>query len=155
MPGRRIGSEPSRAASSCTWPSRRTRPNWSRPWSPPRGANVEGSLHLFHKPVGVPLATQRRAIPAGSCDPMPQIFHRSANTIAKVSIFGAVFAVAALLGLFDKVNRSPWMTEAHVARDQPIQFSHERHVAGNGIDCRYCHTSVERSAFAGLPPTKI
>ena len=85
---------------------------------------------------------------------MPQIFHRSANTIAKVSIFGAVFFIAGLFGLFDEVNRSPWVTQAHVARDQPIQFSHERHVAGNGIDCRYCHTSVEDSSFAGIPPTK-
>jgi hypothetical protein len=85
---------------------------------------------------------------------MSQIFHRSTNTIARVSIFGAVFIVAGLLGLFDEVNRSPWVTQAHVARDQPIQFSHERHVAGNGIDCRYCHTSVEESAFAGIPPTK-
>ena len=85
---------------------------------------------------------------------MPQIFHRSTNTIAKVSIFGAVFFIAGLFGLFDEVNRSPWVTQAHVARDQPIQFSHERHVAGNGIDCRYCHTSVEDSSFAGIPPTK-
>jgi formamidopyrimidine-DNA glycosylase len=85
---------------------------------------------------------------------MPQIFHRSANTISKVSIFGAVFFVAALLVLIAAVNRSPWVTGAHVPREQPIQFSHERHVAGNGIDCRYCHTSVETSAFAGLPPTK-
>jgi Zn ribbon nucleic-acid-binding protein len=85
---------------------------------------------------------------------MSQIFQRSTNTISKVSIFGAVFAFALLLGIFDKVNRSGWVTEAHVARGQPIQFSHERHVAGNGLDCRYCHTSVERSAFAGIPPTK-
>jgi len=85
---------------------------------------------------------------------MAQIFHRSANTIARVSIFGAIFFIAALLGIFDAVNRSPWVTEAHVAREQPIQFSHERHVAGNGIDCRYCHTSVEDSSFAGIPPTK-
>ena len=85
---------------------------------------------------------------------MPQIFHRSTNTIAKVSIFGAVFFIAGLFGLFDEVNRSPWVTQAHVARDQPIQFSHERHVGGNGIDCRYCHTSVEDSSFAGIPPTK-
>ncbi len=85
---------------------------------------------------------------------MSQIFHRSANTIARVSIFGAVFFIAGLLGLFAEVNRSPWVTEAHVAREQPIQFSHERHVAGNGIDCRYCHTSVEDSSFAGIPPTK-
>ena len=41
-----------------------------------------------------------------------QIFHRSTNTISKVSIFGALFGVAALLGLFDKVNRSSWMTQA-------------------------------------------
>ncbi|PYR43007.1 MAG: cytochrome C [Acidobacteria bacterium] len=85
---------------------------------------------------------------------MSQIFNRSANTIARVSIFGAVFFVAALGWLFDAVNRSPWVTEASVAREQPIQFSHERHVAGNGIDCRYCHTSVEESSFAGIPPTK-
>jgi len=85
---------------------------------------------------------------------MSQIFHRSANTIARVSIFGAVFFIAGLLGLVAEVNRSPWMTTARVTRDQPIQFSHERHVAGNGIDCRYCHTSVEDSSFAGIPPTR-
>jgi hypothetical protein len=85
---------------------------------------------------------------------MSQIFHRSTNTIARVSIFGALFIIAGLLVLIAEVNRSPWVTDANVARQQPIQFSHERHVAGNGIDCRYCHTSVENSAFAGIPPTK-
>src|SRR5256712_7986509 len=85
---------------------------------------------------------------------MSQIFHRSANTLSRVSIFGAVFIVAALLGLFDEVNRSPWVTQARTAREQPIQFSQERHVAGNGIDCRSCHSSVEVSSFAGIPPTK-
>jgi Cytochrome c7 and related cytochrome c len=85
---------------------------------------------------------------------MSQIFHRSANTISRVSIFGAVFVVAGLLGLTAQVNRSPWVTGEYVAREQPIQFSHERHVGGNGIDCRYCHTSVEDSRFAGIPPTK-
>ena len=85
---------------------------------------------------------------------MSQIFHRSTNTISRVSIFGALFAIGGLLWLFAAVNRSPWVTQVHVARQQPIQFSHERHVAGNGIDCRYCHSSVEESAFAGIPPTK-
>src|SRR3982074_475256 len=85
---------------------------------------------------------------------MSQIFHRSANTIARVSIFGAVFFIVGLLGLFDALNRSPWVTEADAAPAQPIQFSPERHVAGNGLDCRYCHTSVEDSSFAGIPPTK-
>ena len=85
---------------------------------------------------------------------MPQIFHRSANTIARVSIFGALFFVGGLLLLLYQIDRSGWVTLEHVSREQPIQFSHERHVAGNGIDCRYCHTSVEDSAFAGIPPTK-
>ena len=86
---------------------------------------------------------------------MSQIFHRSTNTLARVSIFGAVFFMAGLLGLFEAVDRSPWVTQAGVAREQPIQFSHERHVAGNGIDCRYCHTSVEESSFAGIPPKDV
>jgi hypothetical protein len=85
---------------------------------------------------------------------MSQIFHRSANTIARVSIFGALFFIAAFIGLLYQIDRSPWVTLEHVSREQPIQFSHERHVAGNGIDCRYCHTSVEESAVAGIPPTK-
>ena len=85
---------------------------------------------------------------------MAQIFHRSTNTIARVSLFGAVFLVAALLVVVTQVNRSPWVTQAHVAREQPIQFSHERHVGSNGTDCRYCHTSVEESSFAGIPSTK-
>jgi hypothetical protein len=85
---------------------------------------------------------------------MAQIFHRSINTISRVSIFGALFAIAGLLWLMAQVHRSPWNTDAQVAREQPIQFSHERHVGGNGIDCRYCHTSVEDSSFAGIPPTK-
>jgi hypothetical protein len=85
---------------------------------------------------------------------MSQIFHRSTNTISRVSLFGALFVVAALLWLIAQIHRSPWVTEAHVAREQPIQFSHERHVGGNGIDCRYCHTSVEESSFAGIPPIK-
>jgi Cytochrome c7 and related cytochrome c len=85
---------------------------------------------------------------------MPQIFHRSANTFSKLSIFGAVFIVGGLLWLSAVISRSPWVTGAYTFQEQPIQFSHERHVAGNGLDCRYCHTSVETSAFAGIPPTR-
>ena len=85
---------------------------------------------------------------------MAQIFHRSTNTISRVSIFGALFIVAGLLWLTAQFQRSAWNTGVRVAREQPIQFSHERHVGGNGIDCRYCHTAVEDSPFAGIPPTK-
>ena len=58
---------------------------------------------------------------------MSQIFHRSANTISRISIFGAIFVVAGLLVLMAQVNRSAWVTGAQVVREQPIQFSHERH----------------------------
>ncbi len=85
---------------------------------------------------------------------MAQIFHRSTNTISRVSIFGAVFFLAFSGWLFDSINRSPYMTQQTVAREQPVQFSHAHHVGAVGIDCRYCHTSVEKAAFAGIPPTK-
>lgn len=83
-----------------------------------------------------------------------QIFHHSTNTLSKASIFGAVFLVVGGLWLTLEVNRSPIVTQAGVARDQPVPFSHQHHVGGLGIDCRYCHTSVEKEAVAGIPPTK-
>src|ERR671924_1243171 len=86
---------------------------------------------------------------------MAQIFHPSTNTIARVSIFGAVFLLGALLWLLFAIDRSSYMTQAGVVREQPVPFSHEHHVSGLGIDCRYCHLSVEVSSFAGIPATEI
>jgi len=83
-----------------------------------------------------------------------QIFHRSTNTISRATIYGAIFLIAALLWAVLELQRSPYITYAKVARPQPVMFSHQHHVAGLGIDCRYCHTSVENSRFAGIPPTK-
>lgn len=83
-----------------------------------------------------------------------QIFHRSTNTISRTTIFGAIFIAAVLLWAAIQFQRSPYVTYAMVARPQPTLFSHQHHVAGLGIDCRYCHTSVETSSFAGIPPTK-
>jgi Cytochrome c7 and related cytochrome c len=85
---------------------------------------------------------------------MSQIFHRSTNTLSKVSIFGALFVTAGALWVTLEVNRSPYVTRAFEAREQPVPFSHAHHVGGMGIDCRYCHTSVDKAAFAGIPPTK-
>jgi hypothetical protein len=85
---------------------------------------------------------------------MAQVFHPSFNTISKLSIFGAVFVLAGALWLMAAFMRSPYFTEAGVHRSQPVQFSHKHHVTAMGIDCRYCHTSVEDAAFAGIPPTK-
>ena len=85
---------------------------------------------------------------------MAQIFHRSANTIAKASILGGVILVVGLLWAGVAVAAFAYFTYAGVARPQPVPFPHQHHVAGLGIDCRYCHTSVEVSGFAGIPPTK-
>jgi hypothetical protein len=85
---------------------------------------------------------------------MAQVFHPAMNTLAKASIFGAVLIVAAAAWVMSAVDRSPYLTEATVVRDQPVPFSHEHHVNGLGIDCRYCHSSVESSSFAGIPATK-
>ncbi|MBM3734393.1 MAG: cytochrome c3 family protein [Acidobacteria bacterium] len=85
---------------------------------------------------------------------MAQIFRPSANLLAKSSIVGGAILVAALGFGLDTLFRSPYNTNVRVARDQPVPFSHKHHVAGIGIDCRYCHTSVEKAAFAGIPPTE-
>jgi Cytochrome c7 and related cytochrome c len=86
---------------------------------------------------------------------MAQIFHRSTNTISRVSLFGGVGVIVVLVATLAAINRSSYVTEAGVARSQPVQFSHKHHVSDDGIDCRYCHTSVEESSFAGIPSTKI
>src|SRR6267378_2240944 len=83
-----------------------------------------------------------------------QIFHRSTNTLSRASIYGAVFIVAGLGWALMQIQRSPYVTYAGVVKLQPVPFSHQHHVTGLGIDCRYCHTSVEDSSFAGIPPTK-
>jgi cytochrome c7-like protein len=85
---------------------------------------------------------------------MPQIFHRSTNTLSKVSLAGVVILVGGLIGLAMLLGRSSYVTRANEYVVQPVQFSHLHHVLDDGIDCRYCHTSVETSSFAGIPPTK-
>jgi hypothetical protein len=65
-----------------------------------------------------------------------------------------VFFLGFLLWLFGAWSRSSWATQAGVAREQPVPFSHAHHVGDVGLDCRYCHTSVETSGFANIPPTK-
>src|SRR5436305_1695162 len=85
---------------------------------------------------------------------MAQIFHRSANTLARASILGIVLLLSAVGAALMQLQRSPYVTGQHIAPDQPVPFSHQHHVQGLGIDCRYCHTSVEESSFAGIPPTE-
>jgi hypothetical protein len=85
---------------------------------------------------------------------MAQVFPRSANWASKASILAALLIVASILGVVLNINRIDYVSMVGVAIDQPVHFSHKHHVTGMGIDCRYCHTTVEVSAFAGVPPTE-
>jgi Cytochrome c7 and related cytochrome c/Class III cytochrome C family len=84
---------------------------------------------------------------------MAQIFHRSTNTLSRVSIYGGVFILIVVSYALYKIGEAPYYTEVNTPQQQPVPFSHKHHAAELGIDCRYCHTSVEDSSFAGLPPT--
>src|SRR4051812_35640152 len=86
---------------------------------------------------------------------MPQIFKSSANSLARTSIVLAVVTLGALGGaLFELIADSRYATRQGDAREQPIPFSHAHHVGSMGIECRYCHTGVENSQHAMVPPTK-
>jgi Cytochrome c7 and related cytochrome c len=82
---------------------------------------------------------------------MPQIFRPSTNTLARASIFGAVFFLGGVLALLAKLDRTGYNTRQGTVIQQPVPFSHDHHVSQIGIDCRYCHNSVERTASAGMP----
>jgi hypothetical protein len=85
---------------------------------------------------------------------MSQIFHHSSNAFARITVFGAVFILAAVGWVGMQLDRSYYATRSQQPREQPIPFSHAHHVGGLGLDCRYCHTTVEESSFANIPPTK-
>jgi hypothetical protein len=85
---------------------------------------------------------------------MSQVFHRSANYWSRASIVGIILFLGFLAFAVVSISWSGYTTGQSVTVDQPVQFSHAHHVGSMGIDCRYCHTSVEESAFANIPPTK-
>lgn len=85
---------------------------------------------------------------------MAQLFPSSANTVARVIIIGGALSLlgvgAAAMGFY----WSPFVTNVGLAKPQIVQFSHRHHVTSMGIDCRYCHTTAETGAFAGIPSTE-
>ena len=85
---------------------------------------------------------------------MPQVFDRSSNALARASLVLTGLIVIALGVTLDQLQRSPWVTRQGQRADQPIPFSHKHHVEGLGLQCQYCHTTVEVSSYAGIPPTK-
>jgi hypothetical protein len=85
---------------------------------------------------------------------MAQVFDRSSNALARFSLVLTGVIVIALGVTLDNLQRSPWVTRQGQRPDQPVPFSHKHHVEGLGLQCQYCHTQVEKAAYAGIPPTK-
>jgi hypothetical protein len=85
---------------------------------------------------------------------MAQIFRPNANTLSRASLFCLIAFPAALVMAGSAITRSSYNTKVEVPFEQPVPFSHQHHAAELGIDCRYCHTTVEKSSFAGMPATE-
>jgi hypothetical protein len=85
---------------------------------------------------------------------MAQVFDRSSNALARMSLVLTGLIVIALGVALNSLQRSPWVTKQGQRPDQPIPFSHKHHVEGLGLQCQYCHVQVEKAAYAGIPPTK-
>jgi hypothetical protein len=86
---------------------------------------------------------------------LAQIFNPTANVLAKLSLMIGAAVPVGLLFIGSTVSRSPSNTHVGVPAPQPIPFSHNHHAFELGIDCRYCHTTVEKGNFAGLPATEV
>jgi hypothetical protein len=85
---------------------------------------------------------------------LAQVFGPGANSLSRFTLLGAVVGLVAAFVAAEVYVRSPYVTGVGAPVDQPVPFSHKHHVSDDGIDCRYCHTTVETSAFAGIPPTQ-
>ncbi len=85
---------------------------------------------------------------------MGQIFPRNANRLAWLSVFAGLLLVAELVLILAVYFRSNYFRQINVAIEQPVAFSHQLHNGVLGIDCRYCHVSVNQSYFANIPATE-
>ncbi|MCG9895149.1 MAG: cytochrome c family protein [Fimbriimonadaceae bacterium] len=85
---------------------------------------------------------------------MAQLFKPSANSIATASLFAAAAVPFIFVG-GSAISRSPYNTKVGIPLEQPIPFSHQHHTKELGIDCRFCHWSVEESAHAGVPSSDV
>ncbi len=69
--------------------------------------------------------------------------------LAGVGLFaGSLYVVAVLY-----YGGSPETWRVGYSPEQPVPFSHALHAGQLGMDCRYCHTTVENAAMAAIPPS--
>lgn len=84
---------------------------------------------------------------------MAQIFPKWTNAFPTAFAGGSFILALALVGLVWYYG-SPWYTDVGYRPEQPLPFSHKLHAGDLGVDCRYCHNTVELSAHANVPPTR-
>src|SRR5258708_13624223 len=85
---------------------------------------------------------------------MAQLSPRRANLLARGTLLGSIIGIGLLASLYWVYLRSPMFTGEGVPRPQPVPYSHQLHVGELGLDCRYCHASLELSPVANVPPTR-
>ena len=84
---------------------------------------------------------------------MRQLFAPGADAILRLALLTVSVGAILSLVIVGAVARSDYVSMVGIAPHQPVPFSHKHHSGELGIDCRYCHTSVEQQASAGMPPT--
>ena len=84
---------------------------------------------------------------------MAQIFPEWTNKLPTIAFITTVVAIGGLIGFFWYYG-SPKYTDVGYRPDQPIDYSHKLHAGDLGLDCRYCHSNVERSPVSNIPPTQ-
>lgn len=86
---------------------------------------------------------------------MPQLFRPYADSVARIVLVAIVVVPFLAIGVAYLIMRSEYITDQTITLNQPVPFSHVHHVGDLGLDCRYCHTGVETSPVAGVPPTHV
>ncbi len=84
---------------------------------------------------------------------MPALFSPASNRIVRIALGLAAAALVTIPVALMVWVRLPPVTGQGSTPAQPVAFDHRIHVTGLRIDCRYCHSSVERAATAGMPST--
>ena len=86
---------------------------------------------------------------------MPRLFAPWSDTALRLALVGLIACAAAALLAPMIYVRTPYGDGREFPVEQPVQFDHRHHVRDDGIDCRFCHSGAEKSAYAGIPSTEL